>query len=186
MNPWHISRAVSVLRAGGVIAYPTEAVWGLGCDPYNRAAVNKLLQLKRRSVAKGLILVSGEYEHLAPFLAALSPQQRARIEASWPGFQTWVVPDDGLAPSWIKGDYTGVALRLTSHPGVSALTRAFGRPIVSTSANITGRPVARDPLQLRLIFGDGLNYLLPGALGGEHRPSSIRDILSEATLRSGG
>ncbi len=185
MNPWHISRAVSVLRAGGVIAYPTEAVWGLGCDPYNRAAVNKLLQLKRRSVAKGLILVSGQRGHVAPFLAALSPQQRARIEASWPGFQTWVVPDDGLAPAWIKGDYTGVALRLTTHPDVTALSKAFGRPLVSTSANISGRLVARDPLQLRLIFGAALDYVLPGSLGDEHSPSPIRDILSEATLRGG-
>ncbi len=147
--------------------------------------MSRLLQLKRRPVGKGLILVAGEWQHLAPFLAGLSAQQRARIEASWPGFQTWVVPNIGIAPPWITGDFAGVALRLTRHPVAAALSRAFGGPVVSTSANISGHPVASNPLQLRLVFGNALDYILPGPLGGERQPSSIRDILDDVTLRSG-
>lgn len=178
----HLRCAVRALRAGAVVAYPTEAVWGLGCDPFNESAVRRLLALKQRSEAKGLIIIAADVAQIAPWIAALTPSQRAAALATWPGPYTWVVPAP-QAPRWLRGAHASLALRVSAHPGVQALCRAWGGPLVSTSANLSGQPPARDPLALRRQFGDGLGFILPGRLGGDARPSEIRDAVSGAVLR---
>ena len=130
-----IQRAAQLLHTGGVIAYPTEAVWGLGADPFNSAAVDRLLALKQRSIDKGLIIVAANIEQLESYLLTLSSQQREQLETSWPGPITWLVPNNNMFPPWICGRYTKVALRVSRHPVVQSLCLAFGGPIVSTSAN---------------------------------------------------
>ncbi|MFT5721249.1 MAG: L-threonylcarbamoyladenylate synthase [Motiliproteus sp.] len=184
INHWQIKRAVATLRHGGVLAYPTEAVWGLGCDPWQQDAVERLLRLKRRPVDKGLILVAAGRDQLRPLLRTLSRAQQAELELSWPGPNTWLVPDrDNLIPSWIKGEHSSVALRVSNHPQVVALCRAFGGPLVSTSANLSGGTAAQSATEVRQRFGHTLDCLLPGALGTEARPSMIRDLCSGAILR---
>jgi L-threonylcarbamoyladenylate synthase len=178
-----LARATAALRDGAVIAYPTEAVWGLGCDPFSEAAVERLLTLKGRSAAKGLILIAAGIDQVEPWLAALDDTQRAAVLATWPGPYTWVVPAP-QAPRWLRGEHASLAIRVSAHPGVQALCRAWGGPLVSTSANRSGEAPLAGPADLHATFSDGLGYVLPGALGGDARPSEIRDAVTGAVLRA--
>jgi len=180
---WAIIRALRALREGAVIAYPTEGVWGLGCDPFNRDAVELLLALKRRPSAKGLILIAADATMFAPLLDPLPPSQRQQLEASWPGPNTWIVPDpDHLAPPWIRGRHDSLAVRVTAHPLAARLSQAFGAPIVSTSANPAGLAPALTPNAVRRYFG-GLVMIVPGSTGGGNTPSTIRDLATGRVLR---
>ena len=182
-SDFRVHLATRELRAGGVIAYPTEGVWGLGCDPNDAAAVLRLLMLKQRDMAKGLLLVAADIEQLAPYLIGLSPSQQQRLRDSWPAPLTWLVPNNGAAPDWICGDHPGVALRVSAHPLVAALCRAFGGPLVSTSANPSGRPAALTALRVRHYFGDDLDFIVHGELGGQRGPTPIRDLITDKWVR---
>ncbi|MDR9438983.1 MAG: Sua5/YciO/YrdC/YwlC family protein [Halomonas sp.] len=176
--------AVAALRAGGVIAYPTEAVWGLGCDPDNEQALTRLLRLKARDPAKGVILVAASIDQFAPWLEGLAIELHAPLASSWPGPTTWLVPDNGRSQALVRGDHDRVALRVSDHPLVVALCEAFGGPIVSTSANRAGEPPAMSAEQVRATFGAELDHVLDGPLGGLERPSTIRDLVTGRVLRS--
>jgi L-threonylcarbamoyladenylate synthase len=176
--------AVRALAAGGVIACPTEAVWGLTCDPDNPDAVARLLFLKQRPVEKGLILVAADMDQLAPLLEALTDAQRSKLALSWPGPCTWLVPHLGHVPPWIHGGSTKVAVRVSAHKGVAALCRSWGGPLVSTSANPAGSRPATAQFQIERYFHGQLDAVLPGALGGSSRPTVIRDLLTDQVLRS--
>jgi len=179
----HLRQAVWTLRAGGVIAYPTEAVWGVGCDPFNRDAVVRLLAIKERPMHKGLILIAAEVGQVLPWLGGLTVGQCRRVLESWPGPNTWVVPVGPEFPAWVRGDHDSVAVRVSAHPGVQALCRAWGGALVSTSANRTGLPPARSALQLQCGLRGRVDYRLPGQLGGQSRPTLIRDALTGDILR---
>jgi L-threonylcarbamoyladenylate synthase len=180
-----VGEAAAILRRGGVLAYPTEGVWGLGCDPFDEPAVLRLLALKQRSVDKGLILVAasiGQFDGLADW-DALPPGRAADVAASWPGPNTWIVPSRARVPRWISGDHAGVAMRVSAHPIVAALCDAFGGALVSTSANPAGaaapaRLEALDPALRAAIDG-----VVAGETGGRDRPSDIRDARTGALLR---
>ncbi|MBP0049947.1 Sua5/YciO/YrdC/YwlC family protein [Marinobacterium sp. AK62] len=185
MNPWQLKEAVRCLHAGGVIAYPTEAVWGLGCDPYNRAAVQRLLALKRRPEHKGLILVAASQAQIEPLLTPLNDQQRQWLDETWPGPATWLLPDPrGLVPGWIKGAHTQVAVRVSAHPLVQALCEAYGGPVVSTSANRSAANPARSKLKVSTYFGYSVDFILPGELGGLDKPTAIRNIQDLQNIRA--
>jgi L-threonylcarbamoyladenylate synthase len=175
---------VHALRAGGVIACPTEAVWGLSCDPDNQPAVRRLLELKRRPIHKGLILVAASESQLGFLLRGLSTDDRATLSATWPGPATWLIPHRGRVPEWIHGEHGTVAVRVSAHPVVSALCRAWGGPLVSTSANPGGARPARTLFQVRRYFGDALDAVVPGALGDQARPTGIRDLASGQIIRA--
>lgn len=179
----HLQAAVRALHHGGVIACPTEAVWGLSCDPDNEDAVMRLLQLKNRPVAKGLILVAAEEQQIDFLLSGLSTEQRETLSDSWPGPATWLIPHRGNVPRWVSGAHATVAVRVSSHPAVSALCSAWGGPLVSTSANPAGARPAVEAYQVRRYFGDSLDYLLPGRVGAARRPTAIRDLCSGQIIR---
>jgi len=181
-SPVHLRVAARLLQQGGVIAYPTEGVWGLGCDPFNEHAVRRLFDLKQRAEAKGLIIIAASMAQVEDWLGELSPAQRAACAASWPGPYTWVVPAT-YAPRWLRGRHDSIAVRVSAHPGVQALCQVFGGALVSTSANVSGKPPARDATALRQQFGRGLDYILPGRLGGDGKPSEIRDARTGIVLR---
>lgn len=190
MRELAIKRAAAVIWSGGVIAYPTEAVWGLGCDPENERACLNLLQIKQRQVEKGMILIAGSLNQFSGLLAALSSEQRATLARTWQqqektGAVTILVPDPlNQVPWWVKGRHPAVALRVSRHPLVQALCEAFGGALVSTSANISGNPPARSRLMLEKQFGSQLDFILPGELGGENKPSRIIDLETGKTLRA--
>lgn len=183
MMHFKIQEAAQVLREGGVVAYPTEAVWGLGCDPHNASAVERILALKQRPVEKGLILIAADIGMCHSLLSHLTQAQRDRISARYDHPTTWLVPDAGKVPTWVKGNHNSFALRITRHPWAAALSRAYGGPIVSTSANPAGRTEARDRLRLVNYFPEGLDYIAPGSIGSSPRPSDIRDLMTGAALR---
>ena len=193
--------AARILHAGGVIAYPTEAVYGLGCDPANEQAVLRLLAIKQRPVAKGLILLAADAEQLRPWIN-VTDEELARMQASWPDAETasrpttnsqpttnpppttWVVPVSDKVPPWVCGDHSTVAVRVSQHPLARALARAAGTPIISTSANLSGRPAARNVFQVARQLGDQLDMVVSGECNIARRPSVIIDLASGRQLRS--
>lgn len=180
-----LANVVAALHRGGVIAYPTEGVWGLGCDPHDEAAVMRLLALKQRDVAKGLILIASSEAQLAPFIdtASLGGSQLAEVRASWPGPNTWIMPASKGAPSWITGAHDGIAVRVTAHPLVRALCDGFGGALVSTSANIASEPSPRTRAELDPRIVAGVDAVTDGETLGRAQPSTIRDARSGAVLR---
>lgn len=185
MSRWHLAQARRVLKAGGILAYPTEAVYGLGCDPRDREAVLRLLALKQRDWRKGLILIAADFAQLQPFVLPLDEDSRKKVLAAWPGPITWLLPARADAPWWLRGASDKLAVRVTGHPLCAQLCRVWGGPLVSTSANLSRCPPARRAWQVRRAFGAAVDYLLPGSLGGRRAPSEIRDLASGRVLRSG-
>ncbi|MFO8156223.1 MAG: L-threonylcarbamoyladenylate synthase [Pseudomonadota bacterium] len=177
--------AAHALAAGGVVAYPTEAVFGLGCDPDNPDAVARLLALKRRPWRKGLILLAADLDQLRPYLAPLTPELEARLMASWPGPHTWLVPAARGLSRWLRGEHPTLAVRVSAHPPAAALARAFGKPVISTSANRAGRPPLDTADAVRRTFGARLDHVLSGPTGGQARPTAIRDLVSGEVVRAG-
>lgn len=183
---WQLRLAARTLHAGGVVAYPTEAVYGLGCDPFNEQAALRLLTIKGRDINKGLIVIAASHDQLQPLLQPQSESTLAPVLASWPGPHTWILPANPLVPFWLTGGGGGIAVRVTAHPVAAGLCTAFGGPLVSTSANASGRPPAKSALQARRALGKHVDYFLGGATGGNPRPSEIRDARDGRLLRSGG
>lgn len=180
----NIQRAANCLWGGEIVAYPTEAVWGLGCNPDDEAAVLQLLALKQRDYEKGMILVAADIEQIAHLIDPLTSEQQALVKASWPGPKTWLIPDiNDQVPQWVKGQYSSVALRVSDHPLVQGLCKAFGGPIVSTSANPQGKIPALHQWQVRRYFGKRLGVITPGAIGANAKPTEIRDLVSGQVIR---
>ncbi|MDF3920096.1 MAG: L-threonylcarbamoyladenylate synthase [Pseudomonadota bacterium] len=176
--------AVAALRRGGIIAYPTEGVWGLGCDPDDERALSALIALKGRASEKGLILIAGDIRQLAAWLEGVDDDAMARLAASWPGPNTWLIPDNGRAAPLLRGSHSTLAVRVSDHPLVQALCAAWGGPLVSTSANRAGEPPAMSASQVRETFGEALDAVVEGPLGGRDRPSTIRDLMTNEVLRA--
>lgn len=182
MFPWRIRTIAQTVRNGGVIGYPTEAVWGLGCDPFNPDAVNRILALKSRSPDKGLILLAAHIEQFDFLLDDIPKLWLDRMASTWPGPNTWLVPHRNRLPRWLTGAHDSIALRVTDHPLAEQLCACCG-PLVSTSANPSGRPAARSRLHLERYFHGQLDGILNGPLGSRKRPSRIRDISSGEVIR---
>ena len=180
----HVSRAARVVLAGGVIAYPTEAVFGLGCLPENHDAVERVLAIKRRSWRKGLLLIGAELAQLERFVVLPTEPRLSEILASWPGPVTWVLPALPHVPTWISGGRDSVAVRLTDHPLARELCAATGHALVSTSANVSRRSPLRDVRVLRRELGTKVDYVLAGALGGLAKPTVIKDGRTGEILRA--
>jgi L-threonylcarbamoyladenylate synthase len=180
-----IDRAARIIRGGGIVAYPTEAVFGLGCLPDDRAAVERVLAIKRRPWQKGFVLIAASVEDLVQLVELPDDPLRSTILATWPGPVTWALPARRGAPRWLKGRRDTLAVRVTAHTIARALCMRVGGPVVSTSANVSRRPPHRRLLQLRRDLGSLVDYVLPGALGGSARPSAIRDGRTGRTLRAG-
>ena len=183
MSSNQVNEAVHVLHQGGVIAYPTEAVYGLGCDPANHQAVQKLLDLKQRDRDKGLILIAAEFEQLLPFLAEIDDSLKEQALATWPGPVTWLWPAKSGVSTWLRGEHATIAIRVTDHPLAAELCREFGGALVSTSANVSGNQPARNAEQVWAQFKDQLDFVLEGEVGGLAKPSQIRDVLSGKNFR---
>ncbi len=182
-NPPQLDQATALIQAGGLIAYPTEAVFGLGCDPRNPEAVSRLLKLKQRSPDKGLILIAADFQQLKAYLKPLDDEVKQRIQAHWPGPNTWLLPAAPTTPKWLTGQHDTLAVRVTAHPVAAALCKKVGA-IVSSSANPSGVKEARTAAEVRLYFGQQVDLIIDAEVGTEQQPSRIRDGLTGAVLRS--
>ncbi|MEM5530426.1 L-threonylcarbamoyladenylate synthase [Gammaproteobacteria bacterium AS21] len=180
-----LDEAVMTLQQGGVIAYPTEAVWGVGCDPYNSEAVAKLLQLKNRHVDKGLILVAANVDQLQDLYLDLPDDLQARLLEPRAQPTTWLIEDKlNIIPRHIKGQHSAVAIRISAHPLVQALCESFDGMIVSTSANPSGFSPALSLQQCQSYFDLQVGCYVEGELGANDKPSQIIDLSSAVVLRS--
>lgn len=186
LNPWHLHRARQVLRRGGIVAYPTEAVYGLGCDPWNAQGVLALTDLKRRSAGQGFILIAADFAQISELIEMPDGEIGERVMTSWPGHTTWVFDARAGTPPWLLGAASTLAVRVTAHPLTKSLCQAFGNPIVSTSANLRGTTPARTALQVRAkLPRDAVDYVLCGEVGGHYAPSEIRDARDGTVIRKG-
>jgi L-threonylcarbamoyladenylate synthase len=176
-------KAAEILLGGGVIAYPTEGVFGLGCLPQISSAVERLLTIKQRDPSKGLILIAARATGLDGWI---SSSAMAAIPDPRPDRPTtWIAPAGHRASYLVRGDNDGIAVRITTHPVALAICNSAASPIVSTSANLSGHPVARNQFILRRQFGSLVDYIVPGDCGPSAGPSEIRDLISGDVLRAG-
>jgi L-threonylcarbamoyladenylate synthase len=178
-----VARVARVVLRGGVVAYPTEGVYGIGCAAGNGDAARRVLALKGRAARHGLIVIAAGMEQLEPWIAPLAGVMRRRLDATWPGPVTWVVAARPDAPAWLTGGRDTIAVRVTAHPLASALCVAAGTALVSTSANRHGRPPARDAMAVRRAFGARIDDILSGPCGDLTGPTEIRDLASGRVLR---
>lgn len=183
-----ISAAVMALKRGGVIAYPTEHCFGLGCDPQNEAAIKRLLSIKQRQPQQGVILIAANLQQVSeyvqfPVSESINATQTDRIKASWPGPNTWVLPAHESVSTWIRGRHTGVAMRISAHEVCQSLCLEFGGAIVSTSANRHGQSAHLNAQDVIHDMQSELDYIIDAPVGGDSKPSTIRDGISGKLLR---
>ena len=182
-----LSNALTALRTQGVIAYPTESVFGLGCDPDCDLAIQKILDLKQRPAHKGLILIAADIEQLKNYadFSQLNKTQLSAIEKTWPGPYTWVVPAQKQLSKLISGDFDSVAVRVSAHTVVQELCREFGKPIISTSANLSGLEACVNPCEVKKMFNNTalLTTIIEAEVSGLDNPSQIHHALSGERLR---
>lgn len=189
IEQWRLYRGIRTLNGGGIIAYPTEAVWGLGCDPWREASVRRILTVKQREESKGLILVASDNNAIAGFLQSLTESVRNNFavlsdKASQSGrATTWLFPHDSYFPSWITGEHSTVAIRVTNHPIAAKLAAGVGGLLVSTSANPGGEEPAKTMAQAKRYFGGTIDNYVSGSLGDNTEPSAIIDLASGRRLR---
>jgi L-threonylcarbamoyladenylate synthase len=177
--------AVEQLRAGQVIAYPTEAVYGLGCDPRNESAIRQILAIKDRSESAGFVLIANDFEQLRPWVADTRPGLLNKAMQGWPGPVTWLFPRAPGVADLVAGKHDTIAVRITAHEPSRALCKAFDSALISTSANIRSAEPARDVAAVKDYFGDRLGGILAGPLGAAQQPSEIRDLVSGNIIRHG-
>ena len=183
MADWRYRRAVTVLREGGVVAYPTEAVYGIGCDPRDRAGVARVFAIKRRPAHKRCILIAADPRHLDPFVDVAAPGFSDYAARYWPGPVTLVAPARDGAPAWLVDTAGTLAVRVTGHPVAHDLCARFGGALVSTSANRAGCAPVRDALRARAVFGAEIEWYVPGRVGGLDAPTRIIDTRDGRTVR---
>ena len=177
------TQATDVLLGGGVIAYPTEGVFGLGCLPDDVDAVARILRIKERSPAKGLILIAARPEQFDDWIDPAASGALPEPDPQQP--VTWIVPPAARVPAIVTGDHPGLAVRITTNPTAAAICEQVDMPIVSTSANVSGRPVARNRFVLRRNIGRLVDFIVPGECGPASGPSEIRDLETGKVLRPG-
>lgn len=177
--------AVAHLRAGSVIAYPTEAVYGLGCDPANESAVRRLLSMKDRPESAGLVLIASEFSQLRPWISDTENTLIEKAMHTWPGPVTWLFPRASHVPDFVAGSHATIAVRITAHQPSRSLCKAFGAALISTSANPSSAEPARSFEEVQNYFGSDLAGILAGQLGSGEKPSEIRDLVSGNIIRQG-
>ena len=173
------SDASDIIKNGGIVIYPTEGIYGIGCDPYNKHSVEKIFQIKGRDYDKRFILISSQVEFLTDIIdtyVALDERLKSK------DFVTWIVPANDSCPSWLKSD-AGVAVRITQHPVVKDLCNKLGSPIISTSANYANQEYINDISIIEKLFDGKVSCIVNGKLGNKKKPSTVRDIISNELLR---
>ncbi|MCW8988022.1 MAG: L-threonylcarbamoyladenylate synthase, partial [Gammaproteobacteria bacterium] len=176
-----VEQAIKVLQQGGIIAYPTEAVYGLGCNPDDLAAVKKILRIKQREKDKGLILIAASFDQIKPYIQVLEKNIEEKLLVSWRDSAkpiTWLVPVKSEISDYLTGQFDTLAVRVSKHPLVKELCEKFGGAIVSTSANRAKQEAARTSDQVEEIFEDEIDFILEGETDPNAQPSEIRDALT--------
>lgn len=183
VSPHRLRLAAHLLRHGGVIVHATEGVWGLSAHAHDRQAVQRILELKQRDIRRGLIVVAADAKQLAPLVASGHETAWQKARSTWPAAITWLLPAADTAPYWLTGGQPTIALRQTPHALTRALCRILGGPIVSTSANISGRPPVASSWRARASFGARIDLVLGGQPDNPGRSSTICHAITGETIR---
>lgn len=179
-----VCQAVSFIKKGAVVAYPTESSFSLGCDPDNIDAVSRILQVKQRALEKGFILVAASWEQVEPLINYVRPDMLTRIFETWPGSVTWLFPASDAVPQWICGHHAHVAVRVTAHPVAKMLCEHFGGPLIATSCNASGHTPACDVRTVQLTMQNTVDYVMTGEPCGVYKPTELRDAITGEILRA--
>ncbi len=177
----NIDDVIQPFKKGAIIAYPTEAIYGLGCDPDNKKAIKRLLKIKQRDKSKGLILVAADFSQVQKYLKPLSEEQQ---KLTLPGDTSYIFPAKESTSKWLRGDFDGLAVRISKHPLIRELCTKLQSAIVSTSANISGQTPAKTSEEVLMNLGDKIDVILRGNTGESEKPSVIRDSISGQIIRS--
>lgn len=185
MTDKQILSEIEIVHQGGVIAYPTESCFGLGCDPNNEQAVLKILELKQRDINKGLILIASDYSQLLPFVddAKIPQDKRYSAFSHWPGPFTLLLPAKSTTPKCLTGQFDTIAVRVTAHEGARDLCRRLGHAIVSTSANLAGEESLKSAAEVAQVFADKVDFIVQGEIGGATNPSTIINPITGKVFR---
>ena len=184
MMEW-LKAASEVLKQGGVLAYPTEQCFGLGCDPDDIDAIDRILAIKQRRAEQGLIVIGLDQQQLSQYadFDQLTEQQLAQVNASWPGPNTWLIPAREGVSTHVKGEHTSIAVRATAFEPCRYLLAEFEKPLISTSANRHARPSLITAQAVIDELGSEVDYVVDVPVGGAAQPSTITDAISGRQLR---
>jgi len=187
VRPGVIDEAVHMLKKGGVIAYPTETVYGLGCDAFCEAAVQRVFELKGKMTNEPMLVLIGRAEGLASLVSSVPPAGRFLMDRFWPGPLTLVFQASQRVPRTLTGGKDTIGCRVSPDPVCAALLERFQRPLVSTSANPAGRPPARSASEVSAFFPDRVHFILDGGKRSLGLPSTVVSVAESAPrlLREG-
>tara|TARA_B100000900_G_C20443961_1_gene660226 strand:- start:371 stop:916 length:546 start_codon:yes stop_codon:yes gene_type:complete len=171
--------AHEVLKDGGIIIYPTEGIYGIGCDALNSDSVDRVFDIKGRSTKKGFIVICSDVRYLANIVDNNYMDCQELLDKD---FTTWIIPAHEKCPSWLVTHNT-VAVRVTNHPVIHNLCVGLKGPIISTSANYSNQIYVNDIKKIEILFDNKVDCIVNGKLGGEIKPSTIRDIVTKEVLR---
>ncbi len=185
MSPWQINRLGKAVLQGAVFAYPTDTIWGFGCHPLDASAVMQILAIKQRSVHKGLILLASDLRYIEPYIHPdISRPNRLRLQQMNDQPTTWLVDANPDCPYWLRGEFTTIAIRLTRHGFVRQMCDAISAPLVSTSANRSGRAPVRNTIQARRQFAGELDFIVHGFETGGCKASKIQSLETDKIIRT--
>jgi L-threonylcarbamoyladenylate synthase len=180
-----IQQAITAINSGGIVAYPTEAVWGLGCNPWDIDAVKRLLKIKQRSHSKGFVIVASSIDQISKLCTELPQSKLQQLQQTWPGPYNWIIPDkQSWFPNIVRGGHSGIAIRVSDHPLIKKLCNAAGHPLISTSANISGQLPCLTAQQVDTVFADKISGFINGDLGDSTQPCLIRDLTTGKIIRN--
>jgi L-threonylcarbamoyladenylate synthase len=175
-------RLIRYLKNGGILAYPTESCFGLGCDPKNKRAVEKILLLKKRARSKGFILISSKINHFDIYTKDITGAQKKELMTKWPGPHTWTLPASEYCPSWLKGKTGNIAIRLPNVVNTLRLLNSINFPITSTSANLSHKLSIKTSRECKNLFKKNVR-VIEGNIGNEKKPTTIQDFISKKIIR---
>ena len=185
MSPWAIKRLGKAIQLGAVIAYPTDTIWGFGCHPLNPHSTHRILHIKRRAASKGLILLCSDLTYCLAYISPkLSSANIALLQQPRTRPTTWLVSASADCPAWLRGEFATVAVRITSHPFIQAICQQIKSPVVSTSANLTGKSPVRNAIQAQRLFAGQVDYIVTGYQSGTGRASEIKSLETGQIIRA--
>ncbi len=178
-----IEEGAEVISSGGVVAYPTESCFGIGCDPENNTAIERILRMKQRERNKGLILIADKFERFLNYVEELPDEVMQKMLASWPGPNTWLCPAKQEVSKWLRGDHSTLAIRVTAHKPARELALYSKSALVSTSANVATQPALTTVTGVLQTFDGLIDMIVDQPIGGDRKPSTIRDAITGEVLR---
>ncbi|MFV9614726.1 MAG: L-threonylcarbamoyladenylate synthase [Gammaproteobacteria bacterium] len=176
-----IRHAVHIINRGGIIAYPTDTIYGLGCDPYNPDAVKKINAIKQRPLNKQFILLAANINQLRPLI--LIKKEQEKIITQNTQVTSWIVKASPTAPPWLVGDSKTLCIRISKHDEVQRLCNTLGHAIISTSANLAGKKTAKNALQLHKYFHQYVEIILIANKNPGRKASKIIRLCDNQVIR---